>query len=101
MAVAKLYAEFRIQYKRERCDYCGWFNQEVRGYRCEGCKTKVYCGVECYNEDKVHQKLCKSGKGEKRKRKRVNEKRLEKGKNEYEKMLNDLDISDDDISDVD
>ena len=45
--------------------------------------------------------LCKSGKGEKRKRKRVNEKRLEKGKNECEKMLNDLDISDDDISDVD
>ena len=101
VGASKMYAGFQFHYERERCDYCGWIKQEVRGYRCEGCKTKVYCGVECYNEDKVHQKLCKSGKGEKRKRKRVNEKRLEKGKNEYEKMLNDLDISDDDISDVD
>jgi len=92
--MAKLYGGFLMQYKRERCDYCGWFNQDLRGHRCAGCKTKVYCGVECLNEDyKVHQKLCESGKGEKRKKKRGNEKRLEKGKNEGEKMLNDLDIS--------
>lgn len=81
-----------FQYHRELCDYCGWFNQEARGHRCAGCKTKIYCGVECLNKDKVHQKLCASGKGEKRKKKRDNDRRLEKGKDECERMLNDLDI---------
>ena len=81
----------------QSCDYCGWFNQEVKGYRCAGCKTKVYCGEECQAKDKEHLKLCGSAKKEERERKKKKGKaiRMEKDiyeymKFEYEKKFGDL-----------
>merc|ERR1712142_44183 len=55
------YIRLRSEFRGEVCDYCGLFNQEVRGYRCAGCKTKVYCGIECYRMDTVHHTLCEKG----------------------------------------
>ena len=59
----------------------GCLNQEVRGYRCAGCKTKVYCGMECYKMDTVHHTVCE--KGDSRKRKRGHDIRMGKGRELY------------------
>jgi len=75
------YIRLRSEFRGEVCDYCGLFNQEVRGYRCAGCKTKVYCGIECYRMDTVHHTLCE--KGDTRKRKRGHDIRMEKGRELY------------------
>ena len=53
-----IYERLLWEYGREECDYCGGINQEVKSHRCAGCKTKVYCKVECLTNDKVHLKLC-------------------------------------------
>ena len=74
------YDRLGFEFGDERCDYCGLFNQEVRGYRCAGCKTKKYCGEECYKMDTVHHTLCK---GDTRKRKRGHNTRMEKGRELY------------------
>merc|ERR1712025_1556221 len=58
-----------VEYRGDLCDYCGDFNQQtMKGYRCAGCKTKVYCGIGCYRKDTVHHNLCQEG--EKRKKKK-------------------------------
>jgi len=75
------YERLRSEFRGEVCDYCGLFNQEVRGYKCAGCKTKVYCGMECYRMDTVHHTLCE--KGDSRKRKRGHDIRMEKGREIY------------------
>ena len=64
----------------------------MKGYRCAGCKTKVYCGDECQVKDKEHLKLCGSGKEEekKRKKKRGKVRRMEKGRDEFEKKFGEL-----------
>jgi len=80
-----LYERLRSEYEGELCDYCGLFNQEVRGYRCAGCKTKVYCGMECYRKDTVHHTLCE--KGDMRKRRRGHNIRMEKGRELYVQLL--------------
>jgi len=86
-----LYERLRIEFGGERCDYCGLFNQEVRGYRCAGCKTKVYCGMECYRMDTVHHTLCE--KGDTRKRKRGHNTRIEKGRELYVQFEEKLGLS--------
>jgi len=58
-----------VEYRGDLCDYCGGFNQQtMKGSRCAGCKTKVYCSMNCYRKDTVHHNLCQ--KGEKRKKKK-------------------------------
>jgi len=44
-----------------RCDNCGLIRSMV--HRCSRCLTKVYCGVECRDEDwrKVHKLVCRKG----------------------------------------
>jgi len=44
-----------------RCDNCGLTRSMV--HRCSRCLTKVYCGVECRDEDwrKVHNVVCRKG----------------------------------------
>jgi len=73
------------EYGGEFCDYCGGIGQKVRSHRCAKCKTKVYCGVECLNKDKVHLMLCKEG--ETRKMKPSSESRREEGKKALEDQL--------------
>ena len=72
------YINLIADYRREICDYCGSLNHEVRGYRCAGCKTKIYCGVECQAKDTVHRMFCEK-KG-KRKKKRGHDIRREKSR---------------------
>jgi len=79
--MSELYPRLDYEYGREVCDYCFWFNKEVRGHRCAGCKTKVYCGMECLLKDEVHLKECKKMR---RKRKKGNDVRREKGKQELD-----------------
>ena len=70
------YDRFYVEYRGDMCDYCGGFNQRtMKDYRCAGCKTKVYCGMDCYRMDTGHHNLCE--KGEKRKRKQGAMKRRE------------------------
>ena len=70
------YDRFSVEYRGDMCDYCGGFNQQtMKGYRCAGYKTKVYCGMDCYRMDTGHHNLCE--KGEKRKRKQGAMKRRE------------------------
>ena len=76
------------EYCREVCDYCGGVNQEVKSHRCAGCKTKVYCKVECLNNDKVHLRLCQEE--ERRKMKPSNSSRREKGRVALEKRYSNL-----------
>ena len=73
-----IYERLLWEYGREVCDYCGGINQEVQSHRCAGCKTKVYCKVECLTNDKVHLGLCQEE--EKRKMKPSNSSRREKGR---------------------
>merc|ERR1712240_872906 len=87
----QLYLRLRTEFGGELCDYCGLFNQEVRGYRCAGCKTKVYCGMECYRKDTVHHDLCE--KGDMRKRKRGHKVRMEKGRELFVQVEEKLGLS--------
>ena len=61
------YEKLRWEYKGELCDYCEGINEEVKSHRCAKCKTKVYCGIECLNKDKVHLMLCQEGENRKQK----------------------------------
>jgi len=92
--LCSLYTRLSYEYWGQSCNYCGGFNQEVKGYRCAGCKTKVYCGYECHVKDKEHLKLCKSVKGEERERKEMRGKarRMETVREEYEKKFGELAI---------
>jgi len=81
----KFYQKLRWEYVGEVCDYCGGINNEVRSHRCAGCKTKIYCGVECLKKDKVHLMLCQEG--EERKKKHSSGSRREKGRRDLENKL--------------
>jgi len=63
----KLYATLCFEYSGELCDYCEGINEEMKSHRCAKCKTKVYCGIECLNKDKVHLMLCQEGDTRKQK----------------------------------
>ena len=80
-----LYRRLQWEYGGEFCDYCGGISQEVRSHRCAKCKTKVYCGLECLEKDKVHLMLCKDG--ETRKMKPSSGSRREEGKTALEHQL--------------
>jgi len=70
-----VYVRYYELHREDICDLCGEFNKEAKGYRCAGCKSKLYCGMQCYEKDTVHHKLCE--KGDRRKKKRGTEKRRE------------------------
>jgi len=76
----ELYIRLTYEYDGEFCDYCGKLNHEVRGHRCAGCKTKIYCGLECLNKDTVHLMLCDREKVDERRRKKDSEKRMRDGR---------------------
>jgi len=78
-----VYERFYELHREDLCDFCGDINKEAKGYRCAGCKSKLYCGMECYEKDTVHHELC--GKGDRRKKKRGTEKRREDGKKRLER----------------
>jgi len=82
----KLYVSLLGEYFGEGCDYCGGFNQEMKSHRCSGCRSKVYCGVECLNKDEVHLTLCEE-RVVKRKRKPSSGSRREKGRRIVEEIL--------------
>lgn len=45
------------RFEEYRCDNCFMVNDQA--HRCGGCKTKVYCSLECQDEDwKIHQMCC-------------------------------------------
>lgn len=71
MILYKKYANLFADYGAEICDYCGSLNHEVRGHRCAGCKTKIYCGVECQAKDTVHRMFCEK-KGKRKTKRRQN-----------------------------
>jgi len=79
-----VYIQFNELYRNDICDYCGEFNKEVRGFRCAGCKSKLYCGRGCYEKDTVHHTLCEKGDG--RKKKKGTDKRREEGKKRIERL---------------
>jgi len=79
-----VYIQFSELYRNDICDYCGGFNKEVRGFRCAGCKTKLYCGMGCYEKDTVHHTLCEKGDG--RKKKKGTDRRREEGKKRIESL---------------
>jgi len=62
-----LYVDLQVEYSGEICDYCDGMNEEMKSHRCAKCKTKVYCGIECLNKDKVHLRLCQEGDNRKHK----------------------------------
>ena len=44
--------------KTENCDYCG--QRGGQRHRCITCRSKIYCGKECYDADQeVHTEFCK------------------------------------------
>jgi len=79
-----VYTQFSELYRDDICDYCGEFNKEVRGYRCAGCKSKLYCGMGCYEKDTVHHTLCEKGDG--RKKKKGTDRRREEGRKRIERL---------------
>ena len=56
-----------------KCDNCGLPVEKM--HRCTRCLTKLYCGVQCRDQDweKVHRQVCR--KGETRKVKSGNQDR--------------------------
>jgi len=77
-----VYERYYELHMEDICDFCGELNNEAKGYRCAGCKSKLYCGMTCYEKDTVHHKLCE--KGDRRKKKRGTGKRREEGKKRLE-----------------
>jgi len=75
----ELYLTLYGEHFKELCDYCGKFNHKAKGLRCERCKTKLYCGVDCQVKDTYHLQKIKCEKGEKRKKKRSDARRKEVG----------------------
>ena len=55
------YVQLHFEYSGEFCDYCDGMNGEMKSHRCNKCKTKVYCGMDCRNKDEVHLRLCEEG----------------------------------------
>ena len=55
------YVQLHFEYSGEFCDYCEGMNEEMKSHRCNKCKTKVYCGMECRNKDEVHLMVCQEG----------------------------------------
>jgi len=84
LRVVRLYGRLLSEYQAELCDYCGGFSKDVRAHRCAGCKSKLYCGTECYKMDTVHHTLCE--KGDNRKRKNGNDVRKEKGRDRHDQF---------------
>jgi len=82
-----MYIRLGFEYRDELCDFCGKHNHEVRGHRCAGCKTKVYCGLECLNKDTVHLMLCDRDKVDERRKKKDSEKRLRDGKLLFQRVV--------------
>jgi len=80
-----LYVKLLIEYSGEFCDYCDGINGEMMSHRCAKCKTKVYCGIECLNKDKVHLMLCQEGGT--RKQKPSSSGRKERSKMRFEEIL--------------
>jgi len=78
------YVKLSFEYSGECCDYCEGINEEMRSHRCAKCKTKVYCGVECLNKDKVHLMLCQEG--DTRKLKPSSSSRRERGGVRFEEI---------------
>merc|ERR1719481_570981 len=76
----ELYIRLTYEYDGELCDYCGKHNHDLRAHRCAGCKTKLYCGLECLNKDTVHLMLCDREKVDVRRRKKDFEKRMRDGR---------------------
>ena len=77
--LSELYINLVGEHMQELCDYCGKLNDNAVGLRCGGCLTKLYCGVECQVKDIYHQPPITCQKGEKRKKKRGDDTRKEKG----------------------
>ena len=61
------YVKLDFEYSGELCDYCEGMNEDMKSHRCAKCKTKVYCGIECLNKDKVHLMICQEGDTRKQK----------------------------------
>jgi len=80
----ELYAKLHFEYSGELCDYCEGMNEEMKSHRCAKCKTKVYCGIECLNKDKVHLMLCQEG--DTRKQKPSSSSRREKWRKIFEEI---------------
>ena len=52
------WAEAKKIQKCELCDFCGQRGRQR--HRCITCRTKIYCGKECYDADQeVHKQFCK------------------------------------------
>jgi len=67
------------KYAGHVCDFC--FKVGKTAHRCGGCKTKIYCGKQCLEEDwaMVHRKVCARSKEEARKIKEGARGRKEEG----------------------
>ena len=78
------YEKLRWEYKGELCDYCDGINEEGKSHRCAKCKTKIYCGIECLNKDKVHLMLCQEG--DTRKQKPSSSSRRERWRKRFEEV---------------
>jgi hypothetical protein len=72
--VTKMYMKVSFTHKGNMCDSCG-LPSSGKILRCTRCLTKLYCGVECRDEDwkKVHKLVCKKGDEWKIKQVRIND----------------------------
>ena len=82
-----LYSRLGYEHGLDMCDFCTQHYQGVRGHRCSGCKTKLYCGEECRDQDwGVHKLVCRKGE-EARKKKGGSKERRQKGSDMLEREL--------------
>ena len=58
----------QVTFYADGCDFC--FKQSTALHRCNKCKTKYYCGIECMNKDweLIHKKICGKGDIERKKK---------------------------------
>ena len=81
------YGKLSLEFRADRCDYCGLHHTGVRGHRCSRCLTKVYCGEQCRDQDwGVHKLVCREGEVG-RKMKGGKQARKQKGIESYESVM--------------
>eukprot|EP00092_Neocalanus_flemingeri_P005786 GFUD01006228.1.p1 GENE.GFUD01006228.1~~GFUD01006228.1.p1 ORF type:complete len:477 (-),score=143.81 GFUD01006228.1:96-1526(-) len=89
--LVKIYFKISVRSSGYRCDTCGLPSTANKGHRCSRCLTKVYCGVQCRDEDwrKVHKLVCREGEVE-RKRKGGGQERKKAAKDEFDGLVDSM-----------
>eukprot|EP00092_Neocalanus_flemingeri_P007355 GFUD01007942.1.p1 GENE.GFUD01007942.1~~GFUD01007942.1.p1 ORF type:complete len:485 (-),score=118.85 GFUD01007942.1:139-1593(-) len=85
--IVAVYMKISSENRANQCDFCG-LPSTGKVHRCGKCLTKLYCGIQCRNDDweKVHKIVCREEEVE-RKKKGGKQERNEVGRNVLSEVI--------------